>query len=347
MKTMKKALGTLLATLLLLTASPVLAMPTMDIVDTAIDNGSFTTLVAALQAAGLDDDLKGAGPFTVFAPTDAAFADLLSGLGITADQLLAHPQLADVLLYHVIGAQVLSTDLSDGMTAATLQGEDITVDLDGGVKINDANVAIADVMATNGVIHVVDKVLVPAAFELGPTQNIVEIAAGNPDFSILVAALQTVGLDDDLAAAGPFTVFAPTNAAFEALLAELDISAENLLAHPRLVDVLLYHVLGAKVLSTDLSDGMTASTLFGETILVDLDDGVKINASNVTAADIEATNGVIHVIDKVLMPDSFELITITENPSTADNSLFIAFALLVAAALVLSFPLMRKAFQKN
>jgi uncharacterized surface protein with fasciclin (FAS1) repeats len=343
-KTLKKVLAVLSATLMMLTASPVLAV-SPDIVDTAVAAGNFTTLVAALQAAGLDDDLKGAGPFTVFAPTDAAFAALLDDLDITAAQLLAHPQLADVLKYHVIGSQVLSTDLSDGMTAATLQGENITVDLDGGVKINDATVTTADIMASNGVIHVIDKVLVPASFVLGPTKSIVEIAAGNPDFSILVAALQKADLVGALSGAGPFTVFAPTNAAFEALLSGLGITAEQLLNHPQLADVLKYHVLGAKVMSTDLSDGMTAATLQGESITVDLGDGVMINQSKVTTADLEATNGVIHVIDKVLVPAAFVLDT--ENPETADSTPYLAFALLFAAAVVLSFPILRKSFQKN
>ena len=138
-------------------------------------------------------------------------------------------------------------------------------------------------------------------------QDIVGIAAGSEDFSILVAALQKAGLVEALQAEGPFTVFAPTNAAFEALLGALGITAEDLLNHPQLADVLLYHVVSGKVMSTDLSNGLTAATLGGQTITVDLTSGVKINTSNVTTADIEASNGVIHVIDAVLVPETFQL----------------------------------------
>jgi uncharacterized surface protein with fasciclin (FAS1) repeats len=137
--------------------------------------------------------------------------------------------------------------------------------------------------------------------------SIVDIALGNDDFSILVAALVEADLVDALSGDGPFTVFAPTNAAFGDLLEALDIEAADLLAHPQLADVLLYHVVSGRVLSTDLVDGMQATTLQGEMLTVDLTDGVMINASQVTTADIMASNGVIHVIDTVLVPDDFSL----------------------------------------
>jgi len=137
--------------------------------------------------------------------------------------------------------------------------------------------------------------------------TVVDIAVGSEDFSILVAALQRVELVGSLQGEGPFTVFAPTNAAFEKLLGELGIEAGDLLAHPQLSEVLLYHVVSGKVMSTDLSDGMMAPTLKGDSITVDLDGGVKINSSNVVTADIEASNGVIHVIDTVLVPSDFVL----------------------------------------
>ncbi len=137
--------------------------------------------------------------------------------------------------------------------------------------------------------------------------TIVDIAVGSDDFSILVAALQEAELVGALQGEGPFTVFAPTNAAFEKLLGELGIEAADLLAHPQLSEVLLYHVVSGKVMSTDLSDGMMAPTLKGDNITVDLSEGVKINSSNVVTADIEASNGVIHVIDTVLVPSDFVL----------------------------------------
>jgi uncharacterized surface protein with fasciclin (FAS1) repeats len=130
-----------------------------DIVDTAVDAGSFTTLVAAVEAAGLVDTLKGEGPFTVFAPTDDAFAALPEG---TVEGLLADPDaLASILTYHVVAGKVMSTDLSDGMTAATVNGADVTIKTEGGVMVNDAAVTAADVEASNGVIHVIDKVILP------------------------------------------------------------------------------------------------------------------------------------------------------------------------------------------
>lgn len=132
-----------------------------DIVDTAIAAGDFTTLVAAVQAAGLVETLKGEGPFTVFAPTDAAFAALPEG---TVEDLLKpenKEQLAAVLTYHVVPGKVMSTDLSNGMTAATVQGADVTIMTEGGVKVNAANVTTADIAASNGVIHVIDAVILP------------------------------------------------------------------------------------------------------------------------------------------------------------------------------------------
>jgi uncharacterized surface protein with fasciclin (FAS1) repeats len=133
-----------------------------DIVDTAVDAGSFTTLAAALTAAGLVDTLKGEGPFTVFAPTDDAFAALPEGT--VANLLLPEnkDQLIAILTYHVVAGKVMSTDLSDGMTAATVQGSDVTITTEGGVKVNEANVTTADIEASNGVIHVIDAVILPA-----------------------------------------------------------------------------------------------------------------------------------------------------------------------------------------
>jgi len=297
-----------------------------DIVDIASGNEAFSVLVAALQEAELVTALQGEGPFTVFAPTDEAFTKLLGALDITAADLLAHPQLSEVLLYHVVSGKVMSTDLSDGMAATTLQGEDLLVDLSDGVKINASVVTSADLEATNGVIHVIDTVLVPEAFklEVPEEKDIVDIALGNEDFSILVAALQEAGLVETLQGEGPFTVFAPTNAAFEKLLGALDISAAELLEQPDLSKVLLYHVVSGKVMSTDLSDGLTAATINGNSITFDLSDGVKVNESMVLSADLEGSNGVIHVIDTVLVPSDFTLQNVSmdeEIPKTGDVGL--------------------------
>ncbi len=320
---MKKIISLILA-LFLFAGINVLAVD-QDIVDIASGNPDFSILVAALQEAELVETLQGEGPFTVFAPTDAAFAALLADLGVSASYLLNHPQLAEILTYHVVAGKVMSTDLVDGMTPATVNGETITIDLDGGVKVNDANVTAADIEATNGVIHVIDKVLIPSDFVLYPT--VVDIAVNNAGFSTLVAALTKANLVGALQGDGPFTVFAPTDAAFAALLADLGVSAEYLLNHPQLAEILTYHVVSGKVMSTDLVDGMTPATLNGETITVDLDGGVMINNANVTAADLEAGNGVVHVIDKVLIPSDFVLY-----PTVVDIALNNPdFSILVAA----------------
>ncbi|EPX77915.1 fasciclin domain-containing protein [Litoreibacter arenae] len=156
-------------TFIALTAAAALTAPAFadghskDIVDTAVEAGSFGTLVAAVQAAGLVETLKGEGPFTVFAPTDEAFAALPDGTVETLLKPENKDQLTAILTYHVVPGKVMSGDLSDGMTAATVQGGDVTIKTEGGVMVNDANVTAADVEASNGVIHVIDKVIMPAS----------------------------------------------------------------------------------------------------------------------------------------------------------------------------------------
>lgn len=326
---MKKLAGLLLAFLLVFNMATFAAEG--DIVDIAAGDSQFSTLVAALTEADLVSTLQTDGPFTVFAPTDAAFESLLNDLGITAEDLLAHPDLSKVLLYHVVSGKVMSTDLTDGMTAPTINGEEITVDLSMGVKINNSTVTTADIEATNGVIHVIDQVLVPSDFTLDTMEDemmyendIVDIALADEQFSMLVMLLQKAELVEALQGEGPFTVFAPTNDAFVDLVTALGITPEELMAQPDLANVLLYHVVSGKVLSTDLSDGLEAPTLLGESITFDLSDGVKANSSNVIAADVMASNGVIHVVDSVLVPNAFEYqeveTTTEEIPKTSDNT---------------------------
>ncbi|MCD4713184.1 MAG: fasciclin domain-containing protein [Clostridiales bacterium] len=303
---MKKILSIVMSLLLLISVPSFSAEG--DIVDIAAGNSDFSILVAALQKAELVGALQGEGPFTVFAPTDAAFVKLLGDLGIEAEDLLNHPQLGEVLLYHVVSGKVMSTDLSNGLEAATLNGEVIKVDLTEGVKINSSNVVTADIEAINGVIHVIDEVLVPSSFVLSAPsvpETVVDIALSSEDFSMLVSLLQKADLVGALQGEGPFTVFAPTNKAFEDLLSALGISASDLMAQPDLAKVLLYHVVPGNVLSTDLSDGLEAATLNGESVKFDLSSGVKVNTSGVVAADIVAQNGVVHVVDSVLVPSNF------------------------------------------
>ena len=288
----------------------VLLPPLPTVVEIIVDSPDHDTLEAAVIAAELDDDLSGDGPFTVFAPTDAAFAALPAG---TIDALLMDPtgDLANILLYHVLGAEVMSTDLSDGQMAMTLQGKDVTVTINGnGVFINDAQVTVADIEASNGVVHVIDAVLLP------PLPTVVEIIVDSPDHDTLEAAVIAAELDDDLSGDGPFTVFAPTDAAFAALPAG---TLDALLMDPTgdLANILLYHVLGAKVMSSDLSDGQTAMTLQGSDVTVTINGSdVFINDAQVTVADIEASNGVVHVIDAVMLPP-----TSTRDLSAAANNI--------------------------
>jgi len=308
---MTKKIFSIILVLLMMMTSVMVYAEESTVVEIAVNDGNFTTLVAALQEAELVDTLSGEGPFTVFAPTDDAFADLLAQLDITASDLLNHPQLTDVLLYHVVSGKVMSTDLSEGMEAETLKGDNITVSLEGGVFINDSEVVTADIEGSNGVVHVIDEVLVPEDFvlETEPEETVVDIAVNNGSFTTLVAALQEAELVEALSGEGPFTVFAPTDDAFADLLAQLDITASDLLNHPQLTDVLLYHVVSGKVMSTDLSEGMEAPTLKGDNIMVSLEGGVFINDSEVVTADIEGSNGVIHVLDSVLVPGDFVLET--------------------------------------
>ena len=284
--------------------------PAGNIAEVAAAAGNFTTLLAAVEAAGLVDDLTGEGPFTVFAPTDDAFAALPEG---TIDTLLADPEgaLRDILLYHVVAGKVMSSDLSDGMMADTVQGSPVTFMIgDGMAMVNEANIVTADIETSNGVIHVIDAVILPPAEEAAaegaemaePAGNIAEVAASAGNFTTLLAAVKAAGLVDELTGEGPFTVFAPTDDAFAALPAG---TIDSLLADPEgaLRDILLYHVVAGKVMSGDLSDGMTAETLQGAPVTFTVADGaVKVDAANVVAADVEASNGVIHVIDAVILP---------------------------------------------
>jgi uncharacterized surface protein with fasciclin (FAS1) repeats len=268
------------------------------VVDIIANSDDHNTLEAAIGAAGLTNALRGDGPFTVFAPTDAAFDVLPAG---TIDALLSDPQgaLTDILLYHVVAGKVMSTDLSDGMTATTLLGKNITVTItEEGVFINGAQVTVADIVADNGVVHVIDAVLLPERV------TVVDVIVNSADHNILEAAVLEAGLAETLSGDGPFTVFAPTDAAFAALP---EGTIEALLADPlgALTDILTYHVVGGKVMSTDLSNGQVVQTLSGKFFTVTITaEGVFINKSRVTVADIETDNGVVHVIDAVLVPDT-------------------------------------------
>jgi len=284
--------------------------------DKAKSNHDFSTLVAAIDAAGLAETLDDPSEtFTVFAPPNAAFDKLPSELVTKLLDPTWSPQLQDVLLYHVLGSEVFSTDLAEGLMVPTLnfQGDEITVSLDP-PSIDESVILIddglVDIDASNGVIHAIDSVLTPPSI----SNNIVDVAVGNEDFSTLVAALKAAGLVDALSGEGPFTVFAPTNAAFDALpegILDSLLLEENVDA---LSGILTYHVVAANALSSSLELG-DVETLNGATVAVTVDDGVLVNDSTVVVADIITSNGIIHVIDAVLLPPSDDVEPVTEESS--------------------------------
>ena len=268
-----------------------------NIVEVAVANPDFSTLVAALQKAELVTALEADGQFTVFAPTNVAFNQLFTDLGVDGIDDLTKEQLTPILLYHVVGAKVKSTDLTNsyvttlstgpGNKNVSLKVDATNLELNGGVGITSA-----DINATNGVIHVVDKVLLP------PT--VVDIALDNDNFSILVSALVKAELVETLKGDGPFIVFAPTNDAFNALFEALDVTGIADLSKEALTPILLDHVVSGNVRSTDLTTG-SVNTL-NNSISIDVTSGVKINGNiNVVLADVQGTNGVVHVIDKVIV----------------------------------------------
>ncbi len=297
------------------------------IVDIAVADGRFTTLVAALEAAGLAETLAGEGPFTVFAPTDDAFAKLPEG---TVDALLEDiPALTDILLYHVVSGEVLAETVVTLDEAETLQGESVSIRVeDGMVYLNDAQVVITDIIADNGVIHVIDSVLLPGEEELG---SIVDIAVADGRFTTLVAALEAAGLAETLAGEGPFTVFAPTDDAF-AKLPEGTVEAllEDI---PALTDILLYHVVSGEVLAEQVVELNSAKTLNEKFVEISVMDGmVYINDAQVIITDIIADNGVIHVIDSVILPS--ESVGSIAEIAVADGRFTTLVAALEAADLV-------------
>ncbi|HWL50121.1 MAG TPA: fasciclin domain-containing protein [Acidimicrobiia bacterium] len=272
-----------------------------DIVDVATEAGSFSTLLTAVEAAGLVETLQGDGPFTVFAPTDEAFAALPEG---TLDSLLADTEaLSQVLLYHVVGGEVMASDVVELDSATTAQGEDIAITVAGdSVKVNEANVVSTDIPASNGVIHVIDQVILPPSMsEAAAMGDIVETAQAADGFNTLITAVETAGLVETLKGEGPFTVFAPTDEAF----ASLDEGTlDALLADPEaLSQVLLYHVVPGQVTADQVVELESAETVEGGSVAIRVEEGqVFINDAQVIATDVVTSNGVIHVIDKVIVP---------------------------------------------
>ena len=287
----------LITTAMLLAPPVVIADDTQDIPTNAQNTGVHDSLVAALAHAGLVDDLQAQGPFTVFAPTDDAFA--AAGIDLTTfDTDEENATLVDILLYHVVSGSVEAAQVTDGMTATMLNGDDATFSVaDGVVMIDDATVTSADVMASNGIIHVIDKVLMPPA----DLVDIPTVAQGTGIHDSLVAAVIQAELLSTLQGDGPFTVFAPTDDAFTA--AGIDLAAlDNDEGKAALTDILLYHVVSGAVPSSAVTDGMVAAAVNGDDLTFTVGNGVMVNDANVVLADVMASNGIIHVIDKVLIP---------------------------------------------
>ncbi|MEL7269290.1 MAG: fasciclin domain-containing protein [Bacteroidota bacterium] len=355
-----------------------------NIVETAQDTDALTSLVAALLKADENDGtdlvstLSGDGPFTVFAPTNDAFAELLGGLeGFDSledfDTEEEKDLLATILRYHVvIGTAAASESLSDGQMIGTAQGEDVTIDLTDGIFVKDATddkaeVVLEDVTASNGIVHVIDKVLLPQEVldalagdddddddDDEPTKNLVEIVVETEPLSILEAAVIKAGLAETLSGEGPFTVFAPTDDAFVALLGILGDDYNSLDDFDTdeeidlLRNILLYHVIPAKVLEADLAAGEVGTAFPGNNIEIIEKDGSFVigDASDVdaeiTGTDILATNGVAHTINKVLLPQaaidfvtSLQLKTIVEIAiETEDLSLLVDALIKADAGLV-------------
>ena len=313
------------------------AMESTSVLDLAVEAGQFSILIAAIEAAGLVDTLEGDGPFTVLAPTDAAFAEAFEALGIDPAELLEDTEtLTAILTYHVI-AQAADSQLVatlDGQSVGTVNGQSVDINVvDGQIMVNEATVVSADLIADNGIVHVINGVLLPpdiaealgaaAAPEepvepMDPTiaEIVVELAAGDPaEFTILLAALEAAGLvdalnnpDDEL------TVFAPTDAAFAVALETLGLTAEELLASDDLAGILTYHVapgvfdaatvIGAAPIDAlpTLNPAATLSVSVIDGSVVVNDGADPLGGGTVVQADVFASNGVIHVIDAVLLP---------------------------------------------
>ncbi|MEN9417895.1 MAG: hypothetical protein RI988_1515 [Pseudomonadota bacterium] len=283
-------------------------LPRGTVVEMARANPDFSLLVQALDAAGLAATLGGTGPFTVFAPTNAAFSSLLQELGITREALFAdRALLTQVLTYHVLSPQLVrKADIRPGRAVTPLQGAFFKIDVTGDAAVitdgrnRTSRIVATDVAATNGVIHVVDRVLLP------PDRTVVQTAQALPQFSLLVEAVVAADLAGILSQPGPFTVFAPTNEAFAALLQELGVTKEALFADKTLLrQVLTYHVIAGAVLKAEVPLATPIATLQSGSFTVDATLTVtdqRGRQAKLSTTDVLASNGVIHVLDRVMLP---------------------------------------------
>ncbi|MFG0299540.1 MAG: fasciclin domain-containing protein [Phycisphaerales bacterium JB047] len=267
-----------------------------DIIDTAVAAGSFNTLAAALTKADLIGALKGKGPFTVFAPTDEAFAKLPKG---TVESLLKpenRDMLISILTYHVVPGELDAGEVLGSATLTTLNGQRVDISKKD-ASIDGVSIVKTDIECTNGVIHVIDEVILPQS------DTILEIASSAGSFNTLAAALEAADLIDAISGDGPLTVFAPTDEAFAALpdgTLDMLLQPEN---KDKLRSILLYHVVEGRVYADQAIEAGEAATLQGGEVKIKKSWGdVKVNDAKVVTPDLEASNGVIHVIDRVILP---------------------------------------------
>lgn len=274
---------------------------TKNIIEIAQENG-FTSLASALTRAGLVDDLQATGPFTVFAPTNDAFDNLLAAVGQTSIEDIPINVLQEILLYHVLSGNIMSAEISNG-DVPTLEGSNITLNTNGGITVNGTNVVSPfDVEASNGIIHTVDAVLVPAT--IGKFVNtVLEPAFFNDNFTTLIEAAAKANVVDVLLNTPNLTIFAPDNSAFETSgIVPANLDSETL------ATVLTYHVVGSKVLSSEIP--REASTVNGEALFFSLiPEGNFINGNiEIKTVDIESGTGVVHVIDQVVLPPTGNIV---------------------------------------
>jgi uncharacterized surface protein with fasciclin (FAS1) repeats len=277
-------------------AAPRPGDPKPGVLGTAAAAGQFRTLVTAVVAANLVDPLREDGPFTVFAPTDEAFAklpkDVLDGLFLPENA----SKLKALLLYHVVPGKLTAAKLSETANPTTLNGARLTIAANRhGIAVDDATVIKADIACRNGLIHVIDRVLTPSK------PDILGVAAKSGQFSTLLVALKAAGLDDALKGDGPFTVFAPTDEAFAKLPAKTRKALLDPSNKAKLAEILKYHVVPGQLSARELVVAGKSNTLQGAPVEIKIEGGrILVNDSRLVATDIKADNGVIHVIDTVL-----------------------------------------------
>ena len=298
---MKRIVLSLTAFMSILTTSALSQTNVFD--DIIVPSPNHTYLEQAILQEGLNGDLQdNTASLTVFAPDDAAFSNLAAALNTDIAGLLALPNLSDILRYHVLGIEVLSSAINNGDLVQPLSPTNnlkMTVTSGSDVYANQAQVVVPDIQADNGAVHVLDAVVLPI-------ETVVDVALDNNFTTLATAVIQEEllpVLTDPLAS---YTVFAPTNTAFDDLANALSTDINGLLALPNLTDILTYHVVSGTVLSGNLTDG-PLPTLNGQSVTVDLTSGVMINSSTVITPDVTANNGVVHVIDEVLLPSAASL----------------------------------------